>query len=175
MSAPALPSLAAHPLWAAWEHTLDLALAQLPRLLRPEPADYTHSPFFRDQLTAFQVWLDLGKCKARAVPPAGGVGARSRAPLADSAWRPPPEQLPMVLQVLLSTLHRVRALRLLCRFLALGAWAARAVLAVGIFPYMLKLLQASAPDLRASMVYIWAKIIAVDPVRALHRRPHPFT
>ncbi|KAJ8730440.1 hypothetical protein PYW07_017491 [Mythimna separata] len=29
---------------------------------------------------------------------------------------------------------------------------------------MLKLLQASAPDLRASMVYIWAKIIAVDPV-----------
>lgn len=70
----------------------------------------------------------------------------------------------MVLQVLLSTLHRVRALRLLCRFLALGAWATRAVLAVGIFPYMLKLLQASAPDLRPSMVYIWAKIIAVDPV-----------
>ncbi|CAG9092875.1 unnamed protein product [Plutella xylostella] len=44
-----------------------------------------------------------------------------------------------------------------------GPWAVRAVLAVGIFPYMLKLLQASAPDLRASMVYIWAKIIAVDP------------
>lgn len=63
VSLPALPSLAAHPLWAAWEHTLDLALAQLPRLLRPEPDDYTHSPFFRDQLTAFQVWLDLGKCK----------------------------------------------------------------------------------------------------------------
>ncbi|KAJ8727816.1 hypothetical protein PYW08_016201 [Mythimna loreyi] len=142
VSLPALPSLAAHPLWAAWEHTLDLALAQLPRLLRPDPDDYTHSPFFRDQLTAFQVWLDLGKW---------------------CGWRPPPAQLPMVLQVLLSTLHRVRALRLLCRFLALGAWAARAVLAVGIFPYMLKLLQASAPDLRASMVYIWAKIIAVDP------------
>ncbi|CAB3223509.1 unnamed protein product [Arctia plantaginis] len=139
---PALPSLASHPLWAAWEHTLDLALAQLPNLLRPDPLEYTHSPFFRDQLTAFQVWLDLGKW---------------------CAWRAPPEQLPMVLQVLLSTLHRVRALRLLCRFLALGAWATRAVLAVGIFPYMLKLLQASAPDLRASMVYIWAKIIAVDP------------
>lgn len=145
---PALPSLASHPLWAAWEHTLDLALAQLPNLLRPDPHEYTHSPFFGDQLTAFQVWLDLGKSIRY------GAG---------SAWRPPPEQLPMVLQVLLSTLHRVRALSLLCRFLALGAWAARAVLAVGIFPYMLKLLQASAPDLRASMVYIWAKIIAVDP------------
>ncbi|XP_028167596.1 regulatory-associated protein of mTOR [Ostrinia furnacalis] len=141
VSMPALPSLARHPLWAAWEHTLDLALAQLPALLDERaPADYRHSPFFRDQLTAFQVWLELG-----------------------SPSRSPPSQLPMVLQVLLSTLHRVRALRLLCRFLALGAWAARAVLAVGIFPYMLKLLQASAHDLRASMVYIWAKIVAVDP------------
>ncbi|KAI8435476.1 hypothetical protein MSG28_003776, partial [Choristoneura fumiferana] len=63
-----------------------------------------------------------------------------------------------------NTLHRVRALQLLCRFLSLGARAVRAVLAVGIFPYMLKLLQASAHDLRASMVYIWAKIIAVDPL-----------
>ncbi|KPJ02537.1 Regulatory-associated protein of mTOR [Papilio xuthus] len=142
VSSPALPSLAAHPLWAGWEHTLDLALAQLPALLADRPPDYCHSPFFRDQLTAFQVWLDLGKW---------------------SACRPPPDQLPMVLQVLLSTLHRVRALQILCRFLALGAWAVRAVLAVGIFPYMLKLLQASAHDLRASMVYIWAKIIAVDP------------
>lgn len=139
MSSPALPSLARHPLWAAWEHTLDLALAQLPALLA-QPQHYRHSPFFRDQLTAFRLWLDLG------------------------ARQPPPDQLPMVLQVLLSTLHRVRALHILCRFLALGAWAVRAVLNVGIFPYMLKLLQASAHDLRASMVYIWAKIIAVDPV-----------
>lgn len=141
VSSPALPSLAAHPLWAAWEQTLDSALAQLVTLSSaPHPLDYSHSPFFRDQLTAFQVWLDLG-CGGRGVP----------------------EQLPMVLQVLLSTLHRVRALQLLCRFLALGAWAVRAMLAVGIFPYMLKLLQASAPVLRASMVYIWARIIAVDP------------
>lgn len=156
VSAPALPSLAAHPLWAAWEHTLDLALAQLPRLHGPEPAEYTHSPFFRDQLTAFQVWLELGKWRVSRAAPA---------------------QLPMVLQVLLSTLHRVRALRLLCRFLALGAWAARAVLNVGIFPYMLKLLQASAPDLRPSMVYIWAKIIAVDPVTMHFFNPllHYFT
>ncbi|XP_045771418.1 regulatory-associated protein of mTOR isoform X1 [Maniola jurtina] len=143
VSSPALPSLARHPLWAAWEHTLDLALAQLPALLdRPHHHNYHHSPFFRDQLTAFQLWLDLGNW---------------------SVQRPPPEQLPMVLQVLLSTLHRVRALQILCRFLSLGAWAVRAVLAVGIFPYMLKLLQASAPDLRASMVYIWAKIVAFDP------------
>ncbi|XP_072932335.1 regulatory-associated protein of mTOR isoform X2 [Epargyreus clarus] len=142
VSSPALPSLARHSLWAAWEHTLDVALAQLPALHADRAPPYAHSPFFRDQLTAFRLWLDLGNW---------------------SASRPPPDQLPMVLQVLLSTLHRVRALQILCRFLALGAWAVKAVLAVGIFPYMLKLLQASAHDLRASMVYIWAKIIAVDP------------
>lgn len=59
VSMPALPSLARHPLWAAWEHTLDLALAQLPALVGGAPTDseleYAHSDFFRDQLTAFQV------------------------------------------------------------------------------------------------------------------------
>ncbi|XP_063380465.1 regulatory-associated protein of mTOR [Cydia fagiglandana] len=148
VSSPPLPSLAQHALWAAWDQTLDLALAQLPAMLGPSPRVYHHSPFFRDQLTAFQVWLDLGKSNS----------------LNGGHWsRPPPDQLPMVLQVLLSTLHRVRALQILCRFLALGPSAVRAVLHVGIFPYMLKLLQASAHELRASMVYIWAKIIAVDP------------
>lgn len=63
VSMPALPSLASHALWAAWDHTLELALAQLPAMLGPSPRPYHHSPFFRDQLTAFQVWLDLGKCE----------------------------------------------------------------------------------------------------------------
>ena len=35
----------------------------------------------------------------------------------------PPEQLPIVLQVLLSQIHRLRALELLGRFLDLGPWA----------------------------------------------------
>lgn len=61
VAAPALPSLANHPLWQAWDHTLDLALAQLPALVTDARA-YRQSAFFRDQLTAFQVWLDLGTC-----------------------------------------------------------------------------------------------------------------
>ena len=36
--------------------------------------------------------------------------------------RNPPEQLPIVLQVLLSQVHRLRALELLGRFLDLGPW-----------------------------------------------------
>ena len=57
-------------------------------------------------------------------------------------------QLPIVLQVLLSQAHRLRALDLLGRFLDLGPWAVNLALSVGIFPYVLKLLQSSARELR---------------------------
>lgn len=107
---------------------------------RNEP--FQHLPFFEEQLTAFQVWLELG-CEERS----------------------PPEQLPIVLQVLLSQVHRMRALELLGRFLDLGPWAVNLALSVGIFPYVLKLLQSSAKELRPLLVFIWAKIMAVDNVR----------
>lgn len=78
--------------------------------------------------------------------------------------RHPPEQLPIVLQVLLSQVHRLRALELLGKFLDLGPWAVNLALSVGIFPYVLKLLQSSAKELRPLLVFIWAKILAVDSV-----------
>ena len=37
-------------------------------------------------------------------------------------------------------------------------------LSVGIFPYVLKLLQSPAWELRPLLVFIWAKILAVDSV-----------
>ena len=67
-----------------------------------------------------------------------------------------------MLQVLLSQIHRLRALDLLGRFLDLGPWAVGLALSVGIFPYILKLLQSNARDLRSLLVFIWAKILAVD-------------
>lgn len=39
---------------------------------------------------------------------------------------------------------------------------ARWCCAVGIFPYVLKLLQTTATDLRQTLVLIWAKIMAWD-------------
>jgi regulator-associated protein of mTOR len=62
-------------MWQAWDLALDLCLAQLPAILESEDL-FNHSPFFEEQLTAFQVWLTLG-----------------------SEQRNPPEQLPIVLQV----------------------------------------------------------------------------
>ncbi|KAK4538664.1 hypothetical protein CDCA_CDCA19G4689 [Cyanidium caldarium] len=100
---------------------------------------YTPNPFFEDQMTAFEVWLDL-----------------------DSHGRRPPEQLPVVLQVLLSQAHRLRALQLLSRFLDTSPYAIDLALSVGIFPYVLRLLQSPALELRQELVFIWAKILSLD-------------
>ncbi|KAJ8283854.1 hypothetical protein COCON_G00027040 [Conger conger] len=127
-----------HAMWQAWDLAVDICLSQLPTIIE-EGTAFRHSPFFAEQLTAFQVWLTMG------------VENRN-----------PPEQLPIVLQVLLSQVHRLRALDLLGRFLDLGPWAVSLALSVGIFPYVLKLLQSSARELRPLLVFIWAKILAVD-------------
>ncbi|KDQ62866.1 hypothetical protein JAAARDRAFT_188509 [Jaapia argillacea MUCL 33604] len=77
--------------------------------------------------------------------------------------RKPPSQLPIVLQVLLSQPHRLRALILLSQFVDLGPWAVHLALTIGIFPYISKLLQAAGQDLRPVLIFIWARILAVDP------------
>ena len=94
----------------AWDLALDLCLRQLPRLFEDDSAVFQHSPFFTEQLTAFDVWLQYG-----------------------TETRLPPEQLPIVLQVLLSQVHRLRALELLGRFLDLGPWAVSLVRCVHLY------------------------------------------
>ncbi|GIX87476.1 regulatory-associated protein of mTOR [Caerostris darwini] len=139
VSSPSLPSTYHHHMWQAWDLAVDTCLTQLPGLLKDSSATYSYSPFFSEQLTAFQVWLSLSQDSSSV-----------------------PEQLPIVLQVLLSQVHRLRALELLGRFLDLGPWAVNLALSVGIFPYVLKLLQSSARELRPLLVFIWAKVLAVD-------------
>ena len=140
ISSPRLPPTHQHPMWAAWDMAVEQCLLQMPSLLSGDPdAEFVPSPFFTDQLTAFEVWLEYGNQNDA-----------------------PPEQLPIVLQVLLSQSHRLRALILLGRFLDLGLWAVELALSVGIFPYVLKLLQTTAPELRQILVFIWTKILALD-------------
>lgn len=143
MSMPKLPETHNHSLWQAWDLAVEMVLAQLPAMLANEdggpPYEYQHSNFFTEQLTAFEVYLTQG--------------APSQAP---------PSQLPIVLQVLLSQVHRLRALVLLSRFFDLGPWAVNLALTIGIFPYVLKLLQSAAWELKPVMIFIWARILAVD-------------
>ena len=177
VSHPKLPDTHDHPLWASWDLAVEGILAQLPSLfaqqkaqegvvnldpLVPVPSqqpstqppqqlppqielEYTHSTFFADQLSAFEVYLS-------STPPSG----------TSTIIPPHPPQLPIVLQVLLSHVHRLRALILLSKFLDLGPWAVHLALSIGIFPYVLKLLQSQALELKPPMVFIWARILAVD-------------
>ena len=140
---PALPPTHAHPLWQSWDLALEMVLMQLPAMIASEEGglhyEYQHSSFFAEQLTAFEVYLSQGALERRA-----------------------PDQLPIVLQVLLSQVHRLRALILLGRFLDLGPWAVNLALKIGIFPYVLKLLQSAAYELKPVLIFIWTRILAVD-------------
>ncbi|KAK3335431.1 raptor N-terminal caspase like domain-containing protein [Cercophora scortea] len=143
-SYPELPDTRQHPLWDSWDLAVDMALSQLPMLEKKEEEgieyEYVNSSFFTEQLTAFQIYLTRG----------------------DALSQKPPDQLPVVLQVLLSQQHRLRALILLGRFLDLGPWAVQLALSIGIFPYVLKLLQSAAQELKPVMVFIWTRVLAVD-------------
>ena len=143
ISSPELPQTHQHPLWKSWDLAVEMVLAQLPALIDHEEGrrhyEYQHSSFFAEQLTAFEVYLSSGPTEKN-----------------------PPDQLPIVLQVLLSQAHRLRALILLSKFLDLGPWAVHLALSIGIFPYVVKLLQSAAQELKPVMVFIWARIMAVD-------------
>ncbi|CDK28584.1 unnamed protein product [Kuraishia capsulata CBS 1993] len=178
ISDPPLPDINNHSMWESWDLAIDQVLSQLiknkktetisvlpdsdiPQFQVPsstnlpqqngQPANvpppnagqfllsYQHSSFFEQHLTAFEIWLQYG-----------------------SSTKEPPEQLPVVLQVLLSQAHRLRALVLLSRFLDLGPWAVYLALSIGIFPYILKLLQSPAPELRPVLTFIWARIMSID-------------
>eukprot|EP01134_Creolimax_fragrantissima_P004490 CFRG4490T1 len=138
VSYPSLPPTHQHPMWQHWDMSVDIAISRTRSGVHPSESN-CHFPFFTNQLKAFEVWLELG-----------------------SQERDPPEQLPIVLQVLLSQAHRLRALQLLQEFLDLGAWAVNLALSVGIFPYVLKLLQSPDMSIRNILCFIWTKILMVD-------------
>ena len=166
-SYPPLPRTFSHPMWQAWDLAAEMCLVRVAHSIRKKDAGdsetdgkypwlhsvdkkgpgfpdsspgFMPSSFFSEQLTAFEIWLDLREGQIRRSP----------------------EHLPVVLQVLLSQNHRLRALSLLARFLDMGNWAVELSLSVGIFPYVLKLLQSPAGELRKILVFIWAKILAWD-------------
>ncbi|CAL8090399.1 unnamed protein product [Calicophoron daubneyi] len=93
--------------------------------------------FFTSQMTAFKVWLQTADEK-----------------------HPPATQLPILLQILLSQSHRIRAMQLLSEFLDLGPWAVAHCLTVGILPYIVRLFHSPVPEVKPHLVFIWGKIIA---------------
>lgn len=173
---PPLPATNTHPLWVSWDLAVEDCLRQLPALLQQDYRYvYVSNRFFSDHLTALDVWLSRGgSALTRRGPgsvysavgfenmPDKQVNSSAGHGLEHLIPRKPPDQLPIVLQVLLSQQHRLRALILLSQFVDLGPWAVHLALTIGIFPYISKLLQAPAGELRPVLIFIWARILAVD-------------
>ena len=107
---------------------------------------YEASSFFDDHIKAFEVWLDM----------------------ANESF--PPQQLPILLLLLIQPKYRQKGLQLLSRFLQIGRKAVEQALSIGVFPYILTYLNPgpknSGPKNSAflpELVLIWGKILAFDP------------
>ncbi|KAJ1766184.1 Target of rapamycin complex 1 subunit kog1 [Coemansia sp. RSA 1843] len=124
---------------------------------------YISSTYFSNQLYAFEVWLQHA---ATVVSQFVSDQGPDQQPRSLSTEPPPnldpPDELPAVLQVLLSQQYRVRALILLYRFMNLGPWAVDLAMAVGIHPYMSKLLASTTTEIREILILVWARLSAVD-------------
>lgn len=110
----------------------------------PSALPYQRSTFFEDHMKAFSVWLDVRR---------------------DS---PPPEQLPMMLQVLFSS-NRPQGLSLISRYMQTGPSAVDHTCSVGAFPYLIRLLDkykakafAEESGYQGDLIFIWSKILAYD-------------
>lgn len=133
------------------------------------------APFFAEQLTAFEKWLEYAASRVRSggtiLPPPMKQNESFTGMQKLASYMYPgmsrnvesPEQLPVVLQVLLSPAHRERALVLLRKFLYLGPSAVNLALSVGICPYVLRLLQSPIDEYKHLLVGIWSKILEFDP------------
>ena len=104
-SLPQLPATHGHPMWHAWDMAVEACMLQLPAMLAAEaagqPSEFVTSPFFTDQLTAFEVWLENGS-KRKAPPEQLPIVLQARSPTPVPSARQPLVPLPL-------PLHRCKA------------------------------------------------------------------
>ncbi|KAJ2497917.1 Target of rapamycin complex 1 subunit kog1, partial [Coemansia sp. RSA 1972] len=126
--------------------------------------EYVPSSFFVNQLRAFEIWLQQA---AASMALFSADQSATLLPASASTCVPsflePPEQLPIMLQLILSQTHRLSVLVLLYRFVNLGPWAANMALHVGFFTYLTKLLSSATVEIQELSILIWARLIAIDP------------
>ena len=141
ISFPALPLASQHPLWLTWDLEAERCIAAhaLSRTI-PNSVHWVPSTFFEDQLKGLDIWTAQG-----------------------DATKPSPAALPCLLQALLSQSMREKALWSLARYMDLGPWAVGRALMLGVFPYLLKLLRSGSRNLRAPLMLVWGKVIALEP------------
>lgn len=133
-----LPSILKHPLWDHWDLIMDDTFSSL------EGGDFLAAgaggDFFIGQMDLMELAMesdDLSSLKRI--------------------------NLPIILQILLSQSHRLRALELLAKYLDFPNLGHEdAVLQVGIHPYLLKLFQSTSKEIRKPFLKIWLTLLRWD-------------
>ncbi|OMJ21025.1 WD repeat-containing protein mip1 [Smittium culicis] len=160
------------------DHRSPLDFKQIALKINLDKHKYDHSKYFLNQLDAFDLWLHHAKSivvshlsavnslstkdSETEVDGRRAGGIRSLSLGAPSGLEPPLE-LPVVLQVLLSQNYRHNALALLYSFLILGPWAVDLAYAIGISPFIVKLLGSATNEITGLLILVWAKLVAGDP------------
>ncbi|PVV02718.1 hypothetical protein BB560_002823 [Smittium megazygosporum] len=139
---------------------------------------YKQSNYFNNCLDAFNIWLHHAKWivinHLSVINPLSSkpdehqvegrrVGGLRSLSLGPPSGLEPPKQLPVVLQVLLSQNYRHNALALLYNFLLLGPWAVDLIFAIGISPFIVKLLGTASNEITGLLILVWSKLVAGDP------------
>lgn len=150
ISDPVLPDCHDNELWQHWDLAIEHFLTSLVQLKQLEPSGslsqaldnsklYIFTNFFDTSLDHLKNWIQHGHYTMV-----------------------PPPQLTMILQLLLTPKYRARALKMLAFFVDLGPWAVLLALNVGVFPYVVKLLQSPVIQLKPMLTFVWAKLLACD-------------
>ncbi|KAI7996142.1 Regulatory-associated protein of TOR 1 [Camellia lanceoleosa] len=139
ISYPILPPTHQHHMWDAWDMAAEICLSQLPTLVEDPNSDFQPSPFSQNSYRLLRCGLIM-----------------------DLNIRNHLSNCLLFFRFYLVNAIGFKALVLLGRFLDMGPWAVDLALSVGIFHYVLKLLQTITPELQQILVFIWTKILALD-------------
>ncbi|KAJ1919977.1 Target of rapamycin complex 1 subunit kog1 [Mycoemilia scoparia] len=134
-----------------------------PKEFYDEDYQFKHSMYFSNQLRAFQVWLQHARMAVSQYLDSGDPNDKPRS----LSLEAPPglessEELPVILQVVLSHSYRLRALALFYQFISLGPWAVEQASAIKITPYITKLLNSESLEIRNVLIMICARLVASD-------------
>lgn len=140
-SFPAIPTACSHPLWNQWLSVLEEYVQFAFKIAAGGAAEFEVF-FFDDHLVNLQILCqtDPRKCKREIIG-----------------------SLPILLQILLSQSNRIPALEILCMLFESDKEFIEQSLQIGIFPYLLKLVQSCSMETRILMARIWTQLFVHYP------------
>ncbi|KAL0233592.1 hypothetical protein PCE1_002106 [Barthelona sp. PCE] len=155
VSYPVLPCTFNHYLWLRFDWEIEQFLLRIDSLSTGN-ITYPVCPFWDHQLIYLENWLNE----------TSKLGTTSFGMLTSIERRAPPIELPLLLQIMLSTDFRKRALKILVKYCDIGRDFIEDVVSVGFFQFLVKMLQShhESGDL---ILHLWLLFTLYDPIACI--------